>query len=398
MAYRFCLPDLGEGVAEGEVTEWLIEVGQDVREDQPMVEVETDKATVEIACPVDGVVHAVHAVAGERVAVGGLLVTFLEEEGETAGDRADDSARALAVSSASSDGSSAPTAATAEPAPSVSETDSPRHVRATPSARRLARELGVELASVGGSGPEGAITDRDIRDAAGQRPGDGASATAGGHPSGERREPLRGVRRRIAERLTISQQEIPKVTVVEECDFTELSKVRGELSYTAFAVRAAVSGLQEFPDFNATLEGDEIVYRDRYGIGIAAQGPRGLMVPVLKGADSRSLVEIDQEVSRLASEVRADTIAPEDLRGGTFTLTLAGKLGGLFATPLVNPGEAAILGIHRIAPRPVVRDGEIVVGQIGLVSCSFDHRITDGARASMFLLHVIDALQEPDLT
>ncbi|MGI8572117.1 MAG: dihydrolipoamide acetyltransferase family protein [Solirubrobacteraceae bacterium] len=405
MEYRFCLPDLGEGVAEGEVTEWLIEVGQDVREDQPMVEVETDKATVEIACPVDGVVHAVHAVAGERVAVGGLLVTFLEDEGETAGDRGDDSARALAVSSASSDGasassggSSAPTAATAEPAPSVSETASPRHVRATPAARRLAREFGVELASVGGSGPEGAITDRDIRDAAGQRPGDGASATAGGRPSGERREPLRGVRRRIAERLTISQQEIPKVTVVEECDFTELSKVRGELSYTAFAVRAAVSGLQEFPDFNATLEGDEIVYRDRYDIGIAAQGPKGLMVPVLKGADSRSLVEIDHEVSRLASAARADTIAPEDLRGGTFTLTLAGKLGGLFATPLVNPGEAAILGIHRIAPRPVVRDGEIVVGQIGLVSCSFDHRITDGARASMFLLHVIGALQEPDLT
>ncbi len=394
MEYRFCLPDLGEGVAEGEITEWLIEVGQEVREDQPMVEVETDKATVEIACPVDGVVVAVHAQAGERVSVGGLLVTFTEEEGETAGDVA----RALAVSPASSDGSSAPTAATGEPAPAASATARPRPIRATPAARRVARELGVELASVAGTGPDGAITDRDVRGAAGERPDDGASATTGGHPSVERREPLRGVRRRIAERLTLSQQEIPKVTVVEECDFTKLSEVRSEISYTAFAVRAAVSGLREFPDFNATLEGDEIIYRDRYDIGIAAQGPKGLVVPVLKRADSRSLTEIDQEVARLVSQVRADTIAPEDLRGGTFTLTLAGKLGGLFATPLVNPGEAAILGIHRIGPRPVVRDGAIVVGQIGLVSCSFDHRITDGMRASMFLLHVIDALQQPDLS
>lgn len=407
MEYRFCLPDLGEGVAEGEITAWLIEVGQDVREDQPMVEVETDKATVEIACPVDGVVHAVHAQAGERVAVGGLLVTFLEEEGEAVRERAAGSARALAASPASSDGSvpaaatdAAPTAAASiatELLPNVAATAGSKRVRATPAARRLARDLGLELASVTGTGPEGAITDRDVRQAAGEGTGEPVSAAAGHAASTERREPLRGVRRRIAERLTISQREIPKVTVVEECDFTRLAEIKGETSYTAFAVRAVVSGLHEFPEFNATLDGDEIVFRERYDLGIATQGPKGLVVPVLRGADSLSLAEIDEAVARLISEVRADTIAPEDLRGGTFTLTLAGKLGGLFATPLVNPGEAAILGVHRIAPRPVVRDGKIVVGQIGLVSCSFDHRITDGTRASMFLLHVIDAFQQPDL-
>ncbi len=390
MEYRFCLPDLGEGVAEGEITEWLIEVGQEVREDQPMVEVETDKATVEIACPVGGLVRAVHAQAGERIAVGALLVTFLEEEGEAAANGADGSARALAASPASPAGAGAG----AEPARARSSADRAKPVRATPTARRLASELGIELAAVTGTGPEGAITDRDVR-ARAAAPGGRPASTDGHSTSTERREPLRGVRRRIAERLTISQQEIPKVTVVEECDFTELAGIRAEISYTAFAVRAVVSALREFPEFNAALEGDEIVFRNRYDIGIATQGPNGLVVPVLRGADSRSLPEIDQEVARLASQVRADTIAPDDLRGGTFTLTLAGKLGGLFATPLINPGEAAILGVHRIAARPVVKDGEIVIGQIGLVSCSFDHRITDGTRASMFLLHVIDALQHP---
>ncbi|MDQ6840885.1 MAG: E3 binding domain-containing protein, partial [Actinomycetota bacterium] len=233
MEYRFCLPDLGEGVAEGEITAWLIDVGQEVREDQPMVEVETDKATVEIACPVDGVVGAVHAQSGERIAVGGLLVTFLEAEGGAAANGADGSARALAASPASPEGAGAG----AEPARPPSTADRAKPVRATPTARRLAGELGIELAVVTGTGPEGAITDRDVRAAAAAQAGRPASAD--GHcTSTERREPLRGVRRRIAERLTISHQEIPKVTVVEECDFTELVGIRGEISYTAFAVRA----------------------------------------------------------------------------------------------------------------------------------------------------------------
>ncbi len=371
MEYEFRLPDLGEGVTEGEITTWLIEVGQDVREDEPMVEVATDKATVEIACPVDGVVEVLHAAPGERVAVGSPLVTFEEEDREEmAAAPAARGARAAAVS---------PAAARAD-----GSEDGASRVRATPAARRLAKETGVELASVTGTGPDGAITDRDV----------GAAARVGASEGAiERREPLRGVRRRIAERLTLSQQQIPKVTVVEECDFTELAARRGEISYSAFAVRAAVSGLKAFPEFNATLDGEEIVYHDRFDIGIATQGPGGLVVPVLRGAERRTLEEIDEEVARLASQVRAGTAAAEDLRGSTFTLTLAGKLGGLFATPLVNPGEAAILGVHRIAPRAAVRDDKIVIREIGLVSCSFDHRIIDGTLATTFLLHVIDELQ-----
>jgi pyruvate/2-oxoglutarate dehydrogenase complex dihydrolipoamide acyltransferase (E2) component len=275
-------------------------------------------------------------------------------------------------------------AASPADAPVYAGEDGSSAVRATPAARRLARELGVEIASVTGSGPDGAITDRDVR---------GATSEVAPEMATERREPLRGVRRRIAERLTLSHQQIPKVTVVEECDFTELAVRRGEISYTAFVVRAAVSGLRAFPEFNATLDGEEIVYHDRCDIGIATQGPGGLVVPVLRNAERKSLAEIDDDVARLASHVRAGTVAADDLRGGTFTLTLAGKLGGLFATPLVNPGEAAILGVHRIASRPAVREGKIVIREIGLVSCSFDHRIIDGAQATTFLLHVIGQLQ-----
>jgi pyruvate/2-oxoglutarate dehydrogenase complex dihydrolipoamide acyltransferase (E2) component len=365
MAYEFRLPDLGEGVTEGEIGEWLVSVGDAIAEDDPMVEVETDKATVDIPSPVDGTVAAIHVEAGARVPVGALLITL-----ETAGEE-----------------TQAAPAASAPPAAAPA-------IRATPGARRAARELGVALDAIAGSGPDGAVTERDVQAAAGG--GAAGAGAAASRPEG-RREPLRGVRRRIAERLTQSHQQVPKVTVVEECDFTALAQARGELSYVPFVVKAVVSGLRAFPDFNATLDGDEIVYLDRYDVGVAAQGEKGLVVPVLRGADGRSVAELDGEVKRLAQAVRDDTVAREELSGGTFTVTLAGKLGGYFATPLVNLGEAAILGVHRISPRPVVRDGEIVVRQMGLVSCSFDHRITDGTRATAFLLHVIDELQQAQI-
>jgi pyruvate dehydrogenase E2 component (dihydrolipoamide acetyltransferase) len=350
VSYEFRLPDLGEGVSEGEVTAWLVAVGQRVAEDDPMVELTSDKATVEIASPVEGVVETLHAAEGETVQVGSVLITIdTGEAGEAPGKAADS-------------------------------------VRATPGARKAARELGVDLATVTGSGPGGAITERDLPSR--------APATAA---TTERRESLRGVRRRIADRLSQSHREVPKVTVVEECDFTNLVAERGDMSFSPFIVRAVVSGLQAYPEFNASLEGEDIVFHERYDIGLATQGAHGLVVPVVRGADRLSLTELDTEIKRLAEAVRGDTIAADDLRGSTFTVTLAGKLGGYFATPLVNLGEAAILGVHRIAERPVVREGAIVVRDMGLVSCSFDHRITDGTRATSFLLHVIEELQRPGM-
>ena len=200
--------------------------------------------------------------------------------------------------------------------------------------------------------------------------------------------PLRGIRRRIAEHMTRAHREIPAVTFVEECDFTDVDL--GLL--VPLALRAAAASLQEFPELNARLEGDEIVYLDRYDLGVAVQTDQGLVVPVVRGCDSHSVDELAAEVKRLAEAARAGRLKPEELRGSTFSVTSAGKLGGLFVTPLINHPEVGILGIHRIAPRPVVRDGDIVVRSIGHVSVTFDHRVVDGARAAEFALAVIRRL------
>jgi pyruvate dehydrogenase E2 component (dihydrolipoamide acetyltransferase) len=229
------------------------------------------------------------------------------------------------------------------------------------------------------------VTEDDVR----------AAATGGEEaPRDGKRVPVRGVRRAIAEHLTRAHREVPAVTVVEECDFTALAQTRGERSYLPYVVAAAVAALQEFPELNATLDGDEIVLRERYDIGLAVQTGEGLVVPVLKGADERSLDSLEAEARRLADGARAGTLAPEELRGSTFTVTSAGRLGGLFATPLVNHPEVAILGVHRIAPRPAVVEGKIAVREIGLLSCTFDHRVVDGARASEFLLAVVRRLED----
>ena len=236
-----------------------------------------------------------------------------------------------------------------------------------------------------GTGPNGRITEDDVR---GRR---GAELVLKQHkPSEGRREPLRGVRRQIVEHLTRAHREVPAVTFVEECDFTGVDL---EAARAARAQGGGRASLQEFPELNARLEGDEIVYLDRYDLGIAVQTDQGLVVPVVRGCDTASLDELAAEATRLAEAARAGTLKPEELRGGTFTVTSAGKLGGLFVTPLVNHPEVGILGIHRIGPRPVVRDGEIVVRQIGNVSVTFDHRVVDGARAAAFTLDVIARLE-----
>jgi pyruvate/2-oxoglutarate dehydrogenase complex dihydrolipoamide acyltransferase (E2) component len=342
MAYEFKLPDLGEGVREGEIARWLVEVGQEIAEDDPLVEIQTDKTTVEIPSPASGQVAQILVEEGELVPVGTPLVVI---------------------------GSDA-------------HASEPRKTQVTPLVRRVAGELGVDVETLKGSGPGGRVTEGDVRGAAAPR-------------EGERRERLRGVRRQIAEHLARAHKEVPAVTVVEECDFTDLAAARGERSYLAYVLAAAVAGLKEFPELNATLAGDEIVYWERYDVGLAVQTQIGLVVPVLRGADEKSLDELEAEASRLAEGARSGTLKSEELRGSTFTVTSAGRLGGLFATPLVNHPEVAILGLHRIAERPAVRNGEIVVRKVGWLSCTFDHRVVDGARASDFLLGVIARLESP---
>jgi pyruvate dehydrogenase E2 component (dihydrolipoamide acetyltransferase) len=251
-------------------------------------------------------------------------------------------------------------------------------VQATPVVRKIAEELGVDLAAVAGTGPGGRVTEDDVRAAAsGSAPGEG------------RREKLRGVRRLIAEHMARAHHEIPPVTWVEECDFegVELEQL------VATVVSCCARALREFPELNARLEGDSIVYLDRYDIGVAVQTEQGLVVPVVRGADAKTVPEIEVDVRRLAEGARAGTLAADEVRGSTFTVTSAGKLGGLLSTPIVNHPEVAILSIGRVSPRPVVRDGEIVVRSVGTLALTFDHRVVDGARAAEFGLAVIARLE-----
>jgi pyruvate/2-oxoglutarate dehydrogenase complex dihydrolipoamide acyltransferase (E2) component len=350
VAYAFKLPDLGEGLTEGEVSRWLVAEGDEVAEDDPLVEIQTDKTTVEIPSPAAGPVTRILVAAGEVVPVGTVLVVIGGEPDE----------------------------AVASP---------PRgRVQATPLVRRVAEELGVDLASVTATGAGGRITEADVRGAAEPQPSNSLLQA----PEG-RREPLRGVRRQIAEHLSRAHREIPAVTYVEECDFSEVDLTM----LLPLVLRATAHALREFPELNARLEGDEIVYLDRYDLGIAVQTEQGLVVPVVRNCDSRSVEELRADVDALAERARAGTLEPGELRGSTFTVTSAGKLAGLFVTPLINAPEVGILGMHRIAPRAVVRDGDIVVRSIGNMSVTFDHRVVDGARAAAFALAVIGRLETP---
>ena len=244
--------------------------------------------------------------------------------------------------------------------------------------RKVAEELGVDLSAVSATGPGGRITEDDVRAAAGA-----ADTTEG------RREPLRGVRRLIAEHIARAHREVPAVTWVEECDFERVERER----LLATVVKAVAESLAEFPELNARLDGDTIVYLDRYDIGVAVQTEQGLVVPVVRGADARTIEELDAEIRRLAEGARTGALKADEVRGSTFTVTSAGKLAGLFQTPIVNHPEVAILSIGRIAERPVVREGELVVRRTGTIAVSFDHRVVDGARAAEFGLSVVARLE-----
>jgi pyruvate dehydrogenase E2 component (dihydrolipoamide acetyltransferase) len=362
MAFEFRLPDLGEGLTEGEVARWLVAEGERVEEDQPLVEVQTDKTTVEIPSPYAGTVLKIVVAEGQVAPVGAVLVV-VGEEGEQL-------LRPVQAPPPDSTPGDEPLVAVVGATPSAA-------VRATPAVRRLAQELGIDLLTVAGSGLGGRITEDDVR-----RVGTG--------PLEGRRVPVRGVRRLIVEQVTRTHREVPSVTFVEECDFTGI-----DLStLVARSLRAAAQALARHPELNARLEGDEIVLLDRYDLGVAVQTDDGLVVPVVRRCDARSLEEIDADVRRLADAARAGTLSPDELRGSTFTITSAGRLGGVFVTPLINHPEVAILGLHRVGPRPVVRDGAVVVREMGNVSVTFDHRVVDGLQAASFCLDVIERLQE----
>ena len=406
MAYDVKLPDIGEGVAEGEIVRWLVKAGDAVKEDQPLVEVMTDKASVEIPAPRTGTIEAIHVEEGAMVPVGTVIVS-IAVAGASAPAPAM-SAHGHAAPAAS--GSAAPAAA----APVSS--GAPAKVEATPAVRALAKQMGIALETVKGTGPHGRITADDVHAAAAsaQPSAAGASptrtapeATAPAHAT-ETRQPLRGLRRKIAEHMRHSLSTAAQFSFVAECDFTELLahrasiKARTEaagvkLTPLAYVFRALPAVLKQYPLLNASLDDEksEIVLKHEFHLGCATNTEEGLTVPILHHADRMTLVGVAREIARLSQAARDHKLSLDEMRGGTFTVTSTGAKGGVLATPILHHPQVAILGVHAITRKPAVVNEQIVIRDIGNLSLSMDHRVVDGAVGADFLYALVERLQSP---
>jgi len=466
MAFEFKLPDIGEGVVEGEIVSWKVTVGQDVAEDQPLVEVMTDKATVEIPSPRAGTISALNGAEGDVVAVGAVIVVIDEggestvrlsadelptatEDDEALSDKAAAMGRgadgAALAASAVGDESKATTAAPvvaqpSAPAKAPATDNRPTNggggaaawslpsarpdggkVLATPATRRLARERGIDLGQVAGSGPQGRVTKSDLIAFTEGRTAPSAGGGGGGlqlnHtpvPPGsgpEERVPVRGLRRKISEAMVRSSLTIPHFSYVDEVDMTELVALRrevneslvaqgkGKVSYLPFIMKALWIAFADFPTVNALYDNttDEIVIKKYFNCGLATDTPQGLYVSVIRDIPGKSVVELAEDLRAVTARVRDGKASREDLTDSTFTITSIGNIGGLFATPIINYPEVAILGVNKIMERPVVRDGEVVVRSMTHLSPSFDHRVVDGAVGARFVTRLKELLETPGL-
>lgn len=413
MSFDFYMPDIGEGVVEGEIVAWKVKEGDTVKLDQVLVEVMTDKATVELPSPRAGVVKKINFKAGDICPVGKVLVTI--DDGNAASTSVPPPSHGGATHGGSHH-TNPPVAASAAPRGQqievVDATASRERVLATPATRRLARQMGIEIGRVPATGKHGRVTTDDVKNFQDKPSGTTAKSThapmsiaKGGD---EERIPLRGMRKRIADSMTRSKSTAAHFTYVEEIDMTELVAVRDraksraaergvKLNYLPFIVKAVVSGLKKWPMLNASLDEatQEIVRKRYYHIGIAAQGPQGLVVTVVRDADHRSIFDLSKEIDRLAEAVRNNTATREELTGSTFTISSLGKLGGVLATPIINFPEVAIIGVHKIEEKPAVRNGQIVIRHLMNLSISVDHRLADGWDGAMFLQDVKALLEDP---
>ncbi|MDA8179454.1 MAG: dihydrolipoamide acetyltransferase family protein [Desulfobacteria bacterium] len=398
MPIELKLPDVGEGIAEGEVVRWLVAEGAQVKEDDPLVEILTDKANVEIPSPLTGTVVTILAAPGQVVKVGELLALIEPVAGQVpAADHVEASTgRPPSVSrEAKEPGQVSPPKKVISPGVGG-------EVLATPVVRKLAKDLGVALGAVPGSGPGGRILEEDVRRAAGPK----APAGIPTESSPEERIPFRGKRRMIARKMVAAKTRVPHALLVDEADVSgllaEREKMReiGEregvrITILPFIMKAVAGALQRHPALNASLDEDrdEIVLKKRIDVGMAVDAEDGLVVPVVRNADAKSVIELAREIERLSAGAREGTLAPENLSGGTFTISSVGSIGGLFSYPVINVPEAAILAAHKIVTRPVVRDGEIVPREMMYLSLSFDHRIVDGGAATRFLNEVVRRIE-----
>jgi len=387
---------------------WLVKEGAEVKENQPLVEIMTDKVNVEIPAPRKGTILKLMAREGGTVKVGEVLLVI--------GERGEQGSASTAVAPT-------PTAAktpaailpkTTGPTPSpvpIAVTPKPQEILATPATRKLARDLGVDLATVQGTGPGGRITDDDVKrfkDVG--RSAAAVAITVTGPRGVEERVSMRGIRRKVAEHMVKSRDSTAQVTHVDEVDMTEVVHLREKakasaekqgikLTYLPFIIKALVLALKKYPYLNASLDDEkqEIVLKKYYNIGIATDTEQGLVVPVIKGAEHKSITQLAEEISKLSEKARAGQLALDEIQGSTFTVTNVGGIGGVFATPIINYPEVAILGVHKITKRPVVKDNQVVIRDMTYLSVSFDHRVLDGAMAAQFMNATKQYLEDPKL-
>ncbi|WP_106767747.1 dihydrolipoamide acetyltransferase family protein [Paenibacillus faecalis] len=427
--YRF--PELGEGLHEGEIIKMHIKPGDKVTDDDIIMEVQNDKAVVEVPCPVNGTVQEVFAKDGQVCRVG-EVVAIIDAEGDIPEQDVpaeEQSAQEADTAKGSADTQSSPAAnapadakegeaggATAPAAPS-------KEVLATPSVRKYARELGIDITQVQGSGNNGKITREDVeafKNGGGQAAAPSAEESAAAPKAAasaavdpraeEERVPFRGIRKAISNAMVKSAYTAPHVTIMDEVDVTELVAFRNRMkpiaekkgtkvTYLPFIVKALVAASRQFPALNAMIdeEANEIVYKKYYNIGIATDTDNGLIVPVIKDADRKSIWMIADSIRDLASRGREGKLAPDEMRGSTISITNIGSAGGMFFTPIINFPEVAILGTGRISEKPVVKNGEIVAAPVMALSLSFDHRIIDGAVAQNFMNYIKELLSNPEL-
>jgi pyruvate dehydrogenase E2 component (dihydrolipoamide acetyltransferase) len=392
VAYEFLLPDIGEGLTEAEIVRWVVAIGETVDADAPLVEVETDKAVVEITSPHGGVVLYHGAAAGEVLNVGAVL-TVIGQPGES-WSPAD---AAPIVGTLVEEAEILPTRVVADEEPAAGG------VKALPLIRKLAKDLGVDLVDVQGTGPGGRISREDVRAL--------ADRSAGTHPpprvagEGEERVRLSRLRRTIADRMEQSWREIPHVTTFDTVQVDRLLDLRGALSarfdipipIEALVVMAVLPVLAEFGEFNGTLDGEDLIIKRHYDIGVAADTPDGLILPVVKRADGWTLRDLAIEIARLAAAARSRSLTPGELTGATFTVSNIGAVGGGHGTPIIPYGTTAILSVGRAEPQAVVRDDTVTVARTMPLSLSYDHRVIDGGLGRRFIARLRENLEEPGL-
>lgn len=414
MAFVFKLPDIGEGIHEGEILKWFVQEGDEIKEDDVLCEVQNDKAVVEIPSPVEGKVLKIHVQEGEVAVVGDPLISIDAEGYE------DDMPEAEPEQASKEPAQEEKTEERAE----TIEDSVDRIVIAMPSVRKYAREKGVDIRAVQGTGKNGRILKEDIdRYLAGETKTEPEKevvqetvetakqepvALAGEFP--ETREKLRGIRRVIADAMVKSKTTAPHVTLMDEVDVTGLVEHRKrykpiaeeqgiKLTFLPYVVKALISAGKKYPIINAAIddETEEIVHKHYFNVGIAADTERGLVVPVIKHADKKNLFELSKEINELADKARNGKLSAEEMRGASFTISNIGSAGGQWFTPILNYPEAVILGIGRIQEKPIARNGEVVVAPVLALSLSFDHRLLDGATAQLALNQIKRVLQDPEL-